>query len=348
MRERIVQLLNIAVNAPSGDNCQPWKFTIEGNQVNIRNLPEKDTSLYNFEQRASLIAHGALLENLAIGAPTFGMRAEILEFPNFAADPDLVATVIFSEKEKAEDPLFFWLERRCTNRKKFNTVPLTDSQKKTLLQVFDGNPGVQCYMATDSDKIRLLASILANNERLIFENYHLHHFLFEQIRWTDEEAKQTRDGMDIKTLELSLLNRLAFKILKYWPVVEILNKIGLSKIVAQSGKELVESSAGIIALTLEDISAESFMKAGRIMQRFWLQATALGLSVQPIIGLALLIQSVCSGVREGLDDSQRQLIMTIAENLDGVFGLSGKAPAMIFRIGTSAPPSARSLRLSVG
>jgi len=344
MKERIIQLLNIAVTAPSGDNCQPWKLTVDGNRLYIQNLPQKDKSLYNYDQWAAFIAHGALLENLLIAAPALGLGLEISEFPD-SSNPDLVATVILSEREKFEDPLFFWLERRCTNRKKYNAVPLTIFQKKTLLQVFDGNPGVQCYMATDSNKIRLLASILANNERLIFENYYLHHFLFEQIRWTDEEAKQTRDGMDIKTLELSLVNRLAFKILKYWPVVEILNKIGLSKIVTQSGRELVESSAGIIALTLEDISAESFVKAGRIMQRFWLQATALGLSVQPIIGLALLIQRVRSGGREGLDDSQRQLIMTISEKLDGVFGLSGKAPAMIFRIGTSGLPSARSLRL---
>jgi len=346
MDKRITQLLALAVTAPSGDNCQPWNFTIENNALHIHNLPQKDASLYNYEQRASLIAHGALLENLTIAAPALGLEAEIRMFPD-SADPEWVATVLFTEREPFEDPLFFWIERRCTNRKKYNDTPLTKSQKETLAQVVEGNSGVQWRLVTDPDKIRILANILANSDRLVFENRYLHQFLFEQIRWNDEEAKRTRDGLDIKTLELSPADRLAFNIFKYWPAVEILNRVGLSKLVAQKGKGLIGTSAGIAAMTLEDFSIESSVRTGRIMQRFWLQAASLGLSVQPIIGLALLIQRIHSGINEGLDDSQRQLVTSIADQLDDVFEFSGKPPVLIFRLGTGATPSARSLRLPI-
>ena len=71
MEETIKKIINYAVWAPSGDNSQPWKFSLKGNQVSIFNLPEKDNPFLNFEQKGSYIAHGSLLENMNIIASNF-------------------------------------------------------------------------------------------------------------------------------------------------------------------------------------------------------------------------------------------------------------------------------------
>ena len=65
-RQVIEEILNLAVWAPSGDNCQPWRFEATDNKINIFNVPHKDQALYNFRQSGSLVAHGALVENILI------------------------------------------------------------------------------------------------------------------------------------------------------------------------------------------------------------------------------------------------------------------------------------------
>lgn len=55
-RESIQKILEIAVNAPSGENCQPWRFRVEGEKIWVYNNPESDQSLYNYAQCGSLVA----------------------------------------------------------------------------------------------------------------------------------------------------------------------------------------------------------------------------------------------------------------------------------------------------
>lgn len=343
MDERIAKLLTLAISAPSGDNCQPWRFTVTDRQIRVFNVPQRDTSLYNFRQLASMVAHGALLENLLIAAPSLGFVPRIGYFPD-PGDPDLVATVDLEEGPRFEDPLLPWLLKRCTNRKKYARTPLTAEQKNLLQRATNEIAEVTLGLESDPEKVRDLAAVLANNDRLVFENPHLHRFLFDHIRWSEEEARARCDGMDLQTLELGLADALAFRFLKHWPLVETLNRIGLSKMVALNGKKLVASAAGIAVLAAPDASAGAFVQAGRAMERFWLEATRLGLSVQPVAGLALLIQRLRSAETQGLTEPQAQVVSRVSQSLDQAFGLEGRHIAILLRVGSSAPPQARALR----
>lgn len=86
VNEDIKQIINDAVLAPSGENCQPWRFVARGNVIGIYNIPEADQSLYNFEQKGSYVAHGALLTNLEISAREHGLVPEIAVFPDEKED----------------------------------------------------------------------------------------------------------------------------------------------------------------------------------------------------------------------------------------------------------------------
>ena len=80
------------------------------------------------------------------------------------------------------------------------------------------------------------------------------------------------------------------------------------------------------------------------MQRVWLEATRLGLSFQPMTGISFLINRVKAGESAGLSGGHLRLIAEAQEKLTSLPGLDGKTAVMLFRIGTSDPPSARSLR----
>lgn len=338
-------ILESAVCAPSGDNCQPWRFEIRGNKIDIFNVPEKDTSLFNYKQRASLVAHGALLENLSIAASSCGFAAETVIFPD-KANPDLIATVSLRETETKEEPLYPCISQRCTNRKIYDSTLLSEEQKAGLLNAAKES-GLGALRLLEGEQKAALAEIICLNDRLVFENPNLHAFLFDHVRWNDHEAEETRDGLDIKTLELAPPDAFAFRFLKHWQLMNFLNTFGVSHIVSKTAKKLAMSASALGVITVSGSSAEDYLSGGRVMERVWLEATRLGLSFQLMTGITCLIGKILDGNTSGLTSVQVKLVKEAYEKITSICRVKEETLVVIFRVGHSAPPSARSLRLRV-
>lgn len=342
----IKKILESAILAPSGDNCQPWSLIVKGNQINIINLSERDTSLFNFCQRASLIAHGALIENILIASSASGYNIKLTPFPD-NLNPNLIATVELEKSEVRDEPLYPYITQRATNRKPYKSIPLTAKQRNTLLNTSSvfANTGVK--LVEELDRKAFIAEAIALTDRLVFENPYLHSFLFKHIRWTEEEALKTRDGLYIKTLELSVPQAIGFKLLKNWSILQALNKFGLSKIAAKQAEKLCLSASAIGIIIVDGNTAQDFLTGGRLVQRLWLEATRMGLAFQPMTGLTFLIQRVLAKKTKEISTEHIRLIMNAFDSIVSAFNISKESMVMLFRIGHSSPPAARSLRLSV-
>src|SRR6476661_4257652 len=71
----IEQILDLARWAPSGDNTQPWRFQLTGeDRVIIHGSDTRDWCLYDIDGRPSQLALGALLENIEIAASCHSMQ----------------------------------------------------------------------------------------------------------------------------------------------------------------------------------------------------------------------------------------------------------------------------------
>jgi len=339
------ELLEAAVQAPSGDNCQPWRFEIRGDHIRIFNLPGRDTSLFNYRQRASLVAHGALLENLTIAAGAAGYRAEITFFPE-AASPNLnlIATINIVSGAEGTDQLVQAIPLRCTNRRKYDGTSLTDDERHALLTVGGGLPGSVVLTRTRSEQAAV-ADIIALNDRLVFENQYLHAFLFDHIRWDDREARATLDGLDIKTLDLAPPDRLMFPLLKNWSLVKVLASLGVPRIIAGNARKQAMSAGALGAIVIPDNSDLSYVNAGRTLERVWLEATLRGLSFQLMTGITFLMQRVADGETAHLSPDQVKLVRDGRVKLESIVGKGSGVIAIMFRVGRSVPPSARSLRI---
>ena len=345
MKDQILKVLEHAITAPSGDNCQPWKFIVEPPRVRLYNLPDKDTSLYNFEQTASYIAHGALLENLQIASSALGLRASVTLFPD-PDEPNLVAEVLFEDAGKlSADPLFDCLASRNTNRRVFEGKSLTDEARQALLSVAQDVPGTKVYLSRDNTEKDRLALLLCQNDRLVFENPHLHRFLFDHIRFTPKEAARTSDGMDLRSFELPAMDRLAFGMLKSWSAVKAVNSFGfLSKKVTKQAEKLCRSASAIGLVTIADDRNADFVNGGRAMERVWLEVVRQGLQLHPMAGLGCLIYRVGRGATGELSQDHVATLRDLESGLRQTFGCGAETLAMLFRVGYAAPPSAPSLR----
>lgn len=333
MDEPIRNILEKAILAPSGDNCQPWRFRVGKDTIDLFNDPDQDTSLYNICQRASLIAHGAALENIFLAAKAEGLNVDISLLPD-SDNTDHIASLALREGPKKETLRFNAIHTRHTNRERYIPVNISDSQVRMLESMFPHNEG-KIWIGHDLEPKEVLPDLLSLNDRLVFEVPDLHRFLFEQIRWNDKEVHQTADGLDIKTLGLNLMDRLSFRFLRHYPLVSFLNHVGFSRIVQMKSKHTLRSASAFAVLSVPGSSEVDYIQGGRIWQRFLLQLELDGLTTQPLAGLACLMQSEKEGLlKETLTHKQKERLRHVRNVLSEMADVPHDHVIVgIFRIG---------------
>jgi nitroreductase len=343
-QEELKKIVGAGILAPSGDNSQPWQLYYDGEKLHVVNLPERDTSLYNVGDIASFIAFGAMAENMAIAAQSLGYAIDISLLPKGATVP-FVASMSFTKGETIRDPLLPYIPQRCVNRKPYKRKPLSRSVIDSLLKAAGERKDAKLCLIDQGEEKNIMAKNLALNDRIVFENEKLHSFLFTHIRWSRDEIETSRDGLSIGSLELGAFQSKMMKVLASWKVVQFLNRFGFSRFVPDQAYQLCKGSSALCILSHTGTGLDSYFHGGRVLQRIWLTATSVGLSLHPMTGLVYLIHSVRSG-HKGLSDNHKKLLFKSFESLKKLCPLGeNESYIMAFRIGYADPPSDKSIRL---
>lgn len=347
MKKIITDILLTAVHAASGDNSQPWRFEVKENKIYIYNLPEKDNPILNFEQSGSYIAHGGLIENINIISKSYGYSPLVRSFPD-PSDPVLTAVIEFETVCTQTDPLYRYVKSRCTNRRPYKKTLLSEAQRKELLLIPEKmslSGQVKIILLESAEQKITAAKAGSSMEQVILENHNLHSLMFNDVLWTERENQEKISGLFIKTMEFAFPVKIIFWLAGLWPIIKLLNKIGLAKFIANQDAKLYSSGAAMGAIVMENSSKEAFINAGRLMQRLWLEVTRMGLNLQPITAILFAGRRVRAG--ETVDFSPKH-IKIIKENffcLQRLFELKqNETLAMMFRIGEANPPSGRTVR----
>ena len=340
------KILEAGIRAPSGENAQPWRFRIEGSRVFLFNRPEADQSLFNYRQNGSMVAHGAFLENIRIAAGEMGYSTKTILFPE-TREEHLVATIDFEQTSAKREPLFDAIEKRVTNRKKYDASPLSEHEKKELFAVADG--AVRLVVVDDRGEIGKLAHAASVSETMLVRNRHVHDFFFSHVRWTSEEEKIQPNGFYIKTLELDAQQAKGFKVLRSWHAARVLAKLGVAKKVGADNAATYKTASAMIGVIVKDSSPRNLVLAGQVFERAWLTATKLGLSVQPSTGALFLAEGSEEGNKDRFSESERKSLAHARETIYATLGVrpGTEHAAVLFRVGRSEPPSARAARFPV-
>lgn len=345
----INKILAAAVRAPSGDNVQPWKFQVLDSftRIDLYNLPEKDKSYYNYQQMASYIAHGAVIENIVIASRHLGCQAQVSLFPS-EHEPDLVATITLEHAEAQLEPLYQVIFERCTNRFQFKRADITEEMRGKFSATVKNIDNSRVYLVYQQDKINELSKELMVNDRLVFERKDIHHFLFSKIRWNKKQIEETNDGMPVDTLGLNPMEKLTFPLMRYWFFVKFANYLGLSRIIGFKCWWNCRTASILGMVSIKGNDKFSFVQGGRAVQRVWLEATAQGLALQPIIGLTLLINRL---KRNGLNDfstKHKQFVLRSAKALPELFAVNENETLLMgFRLGRGKLVAVKTERIKI-
>ena len=345
-KEIFKKIINISISAPSGDNSQPWRFEIKGNSIYVFNVPERDNSIYNFRMGASYISIGALIENMRISSSNFGYRCEV--DLNKSEKVNLVAICnLYKSDDVIKDDLFDYINKRATSRKSYRKDEIKVGFFSDLEKVKNMflNKGVEFKVQKDPKYIKQIASASSMNEQIVLENKKLHEFLFSHVTWTEEEDEKKR-GFFIKTMELKGPQKIVFKLLKSWKILNFLNKISISKFVSKDNAKLYAKSALMVAFFSKSLDRETYIKTGMTMQRVWLIATKHNIYAQPLTGITFLNHRIdLENDKKMFEKKHIEIIKDSYHSLEEAFNLKDSKIMMILRMGYSDVPSAFTKRL---
>lgn len=339
-------LVKAGIQAPSGDNCQPWQFEKKENRIDLYLDREADQSFFNVNQIASLISCGAVLENIKIAASSFRIRAEIENQLN-NKENDLIASVRLFSEFVEKDPLCDFIWERHTNRKFYKKDPVPPSDLQSIQSIIEDIPGAKMYTITDKSQLKQLAKIIYRIDRIRTEHRPLHEHLMSMIRFTDSETLDKRDGLPLKNLEAGLAGEIFLKTTRPWAMMNLANKLGLGRMVAlHSYRGIINSSGGAL-VTIGGIDAQDFVKGGRAMERVWLKLTSLGMVMQPMTAITLFfLRWVLEGKNAFLEKHQK-MIESIENDYEKIFQVvknKNVGQVMLFRFGFAEKIDIKTLR----
>jgi nitroreductase len=335
----LATLLSAAVRAPSGDNLQPWRFTVDpgARRIALRLTDVVDMGLGRSMDR---IALGAVRENLE---QTARHNHWLLE-DEPARDDALIQLRCCGTAESAGTVPEAILSR-VSNRRLYTGKPCPTDLLRRLQEATPILDGVRTHWITEPDRLKDWTGLIGRADRLLLSHPSIRRFFLKTIRFDLPRAVQPEQGMSLAALEISRTQALGLRWVIRLPGW-LFRALGVVKMIAAQSRRMVQSASGLCLVVGPDKSVASDLAIGQAMQRAWLALTAAGLAAQPMMALLLLETVWDTQVPEFLDAYGRDHIAALREEFRSLAPEIGqRRPGFLLRFGYAPPPSGRSGRL---
>jgi len=277
-------LITAAVQAPSGDNTQPWRFALEPDRrrITIHADPARDPSPMNAGQRMARIAVGAALENmLRTLEPNHATGEWSVEAASGAATLDYP----IHHGALARDEAIF---ARVTNRRVYESRPIAaDVQARLLRQAADLPAGIAVHWLFDRNRLPELAEVIARADAALFSIREMRLALRANIRFEAGSRERVSEGLSLASLEMPRMAAPAFRFLTglsdAW-----FRRLGGAGSFSRLARRLVSSASGMCVVTALDSAPGTDVLVGLALQRAWLALTEAALAAQPMMTLPVL------------------------------------------------------------
>lgn len=335
-RDDIAILCAAGAMAPSGGNAQPWRVTVTGDRMRIEPSGVHGGFL-DVGGYAALIAIGAFAENIAVTARSIGLGYAM-------TIRDGVVHVEFAGRGPARpDELDDCIPRRVTNRRPSDGTVIEDAAIARLTGVVQDDHLAVTAVADPAGKATV-TDALAVADALRMRNKAMFADMLAEMRWSADETTATRDGMDIRTLELPPSTEKLLSVLRHAPWLRVLlprARLG------DTARALVAGCSHICCLsTSAELTRDTMVTAGMALQRLWLTATRDDIAVHPWTVSTLQLIRLERFAGAGFTPRERDTTARVGAGLRAGFGLpDDRHPLFVFRLSRAPQARARSLRL---
>lgn len=338
--------------APSAGNLQPWKFLWSQKRLLLFHDKSRSHSLLDPEDHIADISLGACIENIVLKAHELGFEVRSTLVPD-KHRPTLTAMFSFlASPTKGTEPhvvdeLAPMIAKRCSNRKFAMPQPLPEGAFQRMAEAVRTMPGCSADLLESREAMSTLADLCGAAERIRAVNPTGHRDFFEhEVRWTEEEAKRTKDGLDLATLELRPVDLAGMQVASDPRAIELTDRWRGGKGFEGISAPAIRMSSAAALVSINDYSRPGRLNGGRAMERLWMAANAEGLSVHPISAAIFLTQVLPLNIK-AFRDHERAELEQIRDDFNKLWRLAGRHPLFLIRLTPGSEPSARSLRLDL-
>jgi len=255
-------LVGFAVLAPSSRNTQPWRFEVGHGAVGLAADESRRQPVADPDGRELYLSLGCALENLLVAAEQFGLRHTVSYFPT-SERPTLAAVVTLEPggaPTRVRSGLTLGaLRERRTARGDFrilNVPPEVAWQLQSVALERD----VRLDLTDNRSVKRELAALTARAARR----------LGGDRSWRREFARRLEsDELGLPRL-VEPLARLALRHLDVGPAL------------ARHEARLLGAAPLVGLVSSHDDDRLAWIRSGQLLERVWLEASARGLSLQPM------------------------------------------------------------------
>jgi molybdopterin/thiamine biosynthesis adenylyltransferase/nitroreductase len=347
--EPIAAILDLARWAPSGDNTQPWRFEVVGqDHFVVHGFDTREDVVYDLDGRPSQLSIGALLESIRIAASGSRLSTDIRLRADATEAAPKFDVFLRPVAEAKPDPLLPFLRERCVQRRPLRTRPLSANEKGAMEAA--AGPGHRIlWLEGWQNRVALARILFANGKvRLTMpEAYAVHRDAIEWgAQFSEDRVPDQAVGLDPLTVHIM---RWA---MESWKRVDFVNRLPGGTLGPRLQLDLLPAlgCAAHFVLRAErpPKNLADWVDAGRAMQRVWLTATSLGLQMQPET-TPLIFRAYVRGSRRFTQvDRVSALAATVADRLDRLIGTEALDSAVFLaRVGAGPRARSRSVRLPV-
>ncbi len=349
----IPYLIRAGGQAPSWYNCQPWSLRIENNSIQLFLDDSRDQSLYDWGHFNSLLACGAVIENILLAAKGQGINTRVHLLPD-PSQPLLLGNVKISPTESepvTPDDLALeqGLWQRHTNALLFENRPITSHQFVELQSSCSPYDKVNCYFSGDESSKQKTFAATSTAEQIRFSRKDLHEQLHRMIRWTEEEARSLPTGYTLPSMGVCGIGKTFFRITRPWNLMKLMNYFGAAKNQAYRANLGLLNCGAIGLITTNGNTPKDLLSAGRALERLWIKANLLGLNLQPHNTVLQFEWIRKNGGRREFSAVENSILDKALVHLRGAFPILKDSPiengVFLFRIGHGPPPLGYTLRI---
>lgn len=333
----IEQLAAYAALAPSADNSQPWRMHWTGTRFELHHVARHpDSNVFGADSHATLLAIGALAENLDMALATNGVAGTWAWNPAgtqpyaFLSLPDGLPATFVAPPGPA---------LRHTNRLPFRQAALAPDLGAMLQGATRG--GQRTVLLQDSAARKALVKLVRLSSEARFCNRDLHRWLFGSLRASPAQVA-TGDGLDVATLGLPPGGGAMLGLMSNWTRMEKLNRFGAYKFLALTEVGLISAAPALLCVVGRGEERAS-IDAGRLLTQLWTALNQQGVAVQPYYVVTDQINRLHGG---GLAPGFEDKIGAVEREVQQQLGLAqGEMLHMILRIGYPKRQPVRARRL---
>ena len=324
------KIVDIACNAPSGGNSQPWSIVKDNDSLVIRTDLPQSFYVQSYDRIGAYISIGALAYNVETVARGLGYSSSISIME--ADQPFLKVNITDFNPSNLSQTAIDSVINRTTNRKP--SVGKLPEDVITRLGLFlqehfaaNGLPSFTLKFTRDPDVIKSLSYVIAESEILRFT----HEITFKKVFVSELKCKENDSHYKIalNTLELPwVLEKFMCSIIK----IPALRHLLLKKIVALTVQDQFSQSSDIGCIFGDKkISPVDLIQLGRAIEALWLKLTEYGYYMHPWTSFTFYGLEKSMGYDPTFSELEQESVEQMMNTVSKIYNEPDRIPLFLFR-----------------